>query len=103
MLYETALAAGVDPDLIALYEVGAVKDNLSWYTEHRLLTRARVRDMESRALDAIQPRLSQILDRLSIAPYIQVPILEESTWTDFIDGLEEFKGNAEYPCFSTTS
>ena len=100
MVYETALAASVDPDLIALYEVGALKENLSWYTERGLLTRAQVREMENRALDAIQPRLSQMLDQLSIAPYIKVTILEESTWTDFMGGLEVSKGNAEYPLFN---
>ena len=100
MMYETALAAGVDPDLLALFEVGAVKENLSWYVEHGLLTRAQVREMESNALDAIQPRLGQMLDQLSIAPYIKVPILEDSSWTDFIGGLEVFEGNAEYGIFN---
>ena len=100
MVYEAALAAGVDPDLIALYEVGVVKENLSWYTECGLLTRAKVREMENNALDAIQPRLSEMLDQLSIAPYIKVPILEGSTWTDFTEGLADFKGNAEYPLFN---
>ena len=100
MVYETALAAGVDPDLIALYEVGVVKENLSWYTERGLLTRAKVREMEHNALDAIQPRLSEMLDQLSIAPYIKVPILEGSMWASFIEGLEEFKGDAEYPLFN---
>lgn len=101
MVYETALAAGVvDPDLLALYEVGAVKENLGWYTERGLLTRAKVRDMENNALDAVRPRLGELLDRLSIAPYVKVPILEESNWTDFAGGLEDYKGNAEYPLFN---
>ena len=100
MVYETALAAGVvDPDLLALYEVGAVKANLSWYTERGLLTRAKVREMENDAVDAVRPRLSEMLDSLSIAPYVKVPILEESNWTDFAEGLEGFKGNAEYRIF----
>ena len=99
-MYEAALAAGVDPDLLALYEVGAVKENLSWYIESGHLTRAQVREMESHALDAIQPRLGQMLDQLSIAPYIKVPILEDSTWTDFIEGLDDHKGNAEYSVFN---
>ena len=100
MVYEIALEAGVDPDLIALYEVGVVKENLSWYIEHGLLTRAKVREMENSALDAIQPRLSEMLEQLNIAPYIKVPILEGSKWTEFIGGLEDFKGNAEYPLFN---
>lgn len=101
MVYETALAAGVvDPNLLALYEVGAIKENLSWYIEHGLLTRAKVREMENDALDAIGPRLSEMLDCLSIAPYVKVPILEDSSWTDFARGLEDFKGNAEYALFS---
>ena len=100
MVYETALAASVKPNLIALYEVGAVKENLGWYTEHGLLTRAKVREMENDALDAIGPRLNEMLDCLSIAPYVKVPILEESNWTNFAGELKDFKGNVEYPLFN---
>ena len=103
MAYETALAARVEPDLIALYEVGAVKQNLSWYTERGLLTRAQVREMENTALDALQPRLSEMLDLLSVAPYVKVPILEGSMWAEFERGLQGFKGNAVYPLFNASN
>jgi len=99
MVYEVAIAAGVDPDLIALYEVGIVKDNLSWFVESGMLTRASVLEMENKALDAIQPRLNDLLDQLSIAPYCTAPIISESMWETFVGDLEEYKGNAEYPLF----
>ena len=99
MAYEIALAAGVDTDLLALYEVGAIKENLSWYVENGLLTRAKLREMENQALDAIEPRLDDLLDRLNIAPYITAPIVEGWMWEKFAGSLETFEGRAEYPLF----
>ena len=97
--YEVALAAGVDPNLVALYEVGAVRKNLSWYVEAGLLTRGKVDEMEVEAIDALEPRLDNMLDQLEIAPYITAPIVEESTWDAFISGLDVCRGNGESPLF----
>ncbi|KAG5772885.1 hypothetical protein H9Q72_001064 [Fusarium xylarioides] len=96
MVYETALAAGVDSDLLALYEAGAVKENLDWYTEKGLLTRQRFRDMENRALDSIEPRLDELLDELKMEPYVTAPITQQGLFNDFVQGLPTFTGAAEY-------
>ena len=99
MVYEIAVDAGVDQDLIDLYEVGVVKENLSWYVEAGLLTRTKVREMENRALDHVQVRVEELIDKLDIVPYISAPIIKESTWESFMEGLPTFKGEAEYPLF----
>ena len=99
MVYEIALAAGVDPNLVALYEVGAIRKNLSWYVEAGLLTRGKVDEMEIEAIDALEPRLDNMLDQLEIAPYITAPIVKESTWNAFVSGLDVCRGNGEYPLF----
>lgn len=103
MVYEVALAAGVDADLLALYEVGIVKDNLSWFVESGGLTRASVLEMENKALDAVLPRLSDLLDRLHIAPYCTAPIVSEAMWESFVGDLQAYRGDAEYPLFNVVN
>lgn len=103
MAYETALASGVDPDLLALYEMGIVKDNLSWFVESGGLTRASVFEKENKALDAILPRLNDLLDQLDIAPYSTAPIISQSMWETFVGDLEAYRGNAEYPLFDVVN
>jgi acyl-CoA oxidase len=99
MMYETALEAGVDPDLLALYEAGAVKENLDWYTEKGLLTRSQFRAMENKALDALEPRLDELLDQLNMEPYVTAPITKKSLFDEFVEGLPKFTGSAEFPLF----
>ena len=99
MVYETALVAGVENELIDLFEVGVIKQNLSWYIEAGLLTRSRVREMENRALDAVQSRAEELIDKLDIAPYVTAPIAKESTWESFMQDLPTFTGEAEFPLY----
>ncbi|MCJ1306634.1 hypothetical protein MMC25_000277 [Agyrium rufum] len=99
MMYETAVSAGMDADLLALYEIGAVRENLDWYVEKGLLTRAKFREMENRAIDVLEPRLEELLDGLNVGPYISAPIVEQSMFDEFVEGLPTYKGDAEFPLF----
>lgn len=97
MVYETAVSAGIDADLLALYELGAIKENLDWYIEKGLLTRAKFRDMENKALDSLEPRLGDLLDQLNMDEYVTAPIVEQSMFDEFVQSLPKFTGNAEFP------
>ncbi|KAI0485179.1 hypothetical protein GGR56DRAFT_669667 [Xylariaceae sp. FL0804] len=102
MVYEAAADAGrdvVDPDLLALYEVGALRDNLDWYVEKGLLTRARLRDMENAAVDRLEPRIPELLDRLGVDPYVTAPIVDDDMFDDFVKSLPKFTGSADFPLF----
>ncbi|KAL6897687.1 hypothetical protein GGI43DRAFT_424034 [Trichoderma evansii] len=98
MVYEAAVSAGVDADLLALYEIGAIKENLDWYVEKGLLTRAKFRDMENKALDTLEPRVGELLDQLNVEAYVTAPIVEQSMFDEFVKGLPKFTGTAEFPC-----
>lgn len=99
MIYEAAFANGIDSDLLAFYEVGVIKDNLDWFVECGGLSRARVAEMENNALDAILPRLDNLLDAVDIAPYCHAPIVSKARWEEFADKLPQYRGHAEFPLF----
>jgi acyl-CoA oxidase len=99
MVYEAALAASIDPDLITLYETGIVKNNLSWFVESGKLTRASILEKENKTLDAILPRLDDLLDNLNIAHYCTAPIVSGSEWDKFAANLKEYRGDSSYDLF----
>jgi acyl-CoA oxidase len=103
MVYEAAVAAGVDADLVSLFEIGCIKENLSWYIENGRLDRAKVRDIENAALDSIDPQIDSLLDKLEFAPYVTAPIISDELWEKFAPELETYKGNAEYDLFGTNT
>lgn len=91
MAYEAAVAAGVDADLLALYEAGVIMQDSSWYVEHAGLTRGELFDRESRALDAVLPRLEEMLDATGAEEYVDAPILSQEAWDNFESSLEGFR------------
>lgn len=94
MMYESAQAAGVDADLLALYEIGAVKANLDWYIENGLYTRKSFAAAENKAIDKLEPRLGELLDQMCMEPYVTAPIVEEASFQRFVDSLPSYAGDA---------
>ncbi|TIA07785.1 hypothetical protein D6C80_09591 [Aureobasidium pullulans] len=93
MVYETALARKVDKDLLTLWEVGAIKENLSWYVEKGLLTREKFWEIENQALSAVEPRTEELIGQLDMEAYVTAPIVEQSLFDDFVAGLPTFTGD----------
>ncbi|KAH8701956.1 acyl-CoA dehydrogenase/oxidase [Talaromyces proteolyticus] len=91
MAYEAALAAGIDPDLLALYEAGVIMQDSSWYVQHAGLTREMQFDRESSAMNAVLPRLEQMLDDTDAKEYVDAPILSKDAWNDFENSLDTFR------------
>ncbi|KAF9887215.1 hypothetical protein FE257_010469 [Aspergillus nanangensis] len=92
MAYEAALRAGIDDDLLALYEAGMVLSDMSWYSENLGLKRSTVYDKERRAMDRILPRLDQLLDGLRIGPYCTAPFQTAERWGAFVAAAPSFMG-----------
>lgn len=90
MAYDAAVAAGVDPALVALYEVSCMKADAAWYVENAGITRVEIREMEARAVETIFPRLEEFLDALDVEPYITAPIINEEKWTRYVEELQTF-------------
>jgi acyl-CoA oxidase len=95
MAYEAAVHMGVDPDLLALFEAGVIKTDSSWYVENLGLSRADQFEMESKAADALVPRVGELLNGLgTVEPYITAPILSAERWETFVAGCETIEGDA---------
>jgi acyl-CoA oxidase len=94
MAYEAALAAGVDSDLLALYEAGVITQDSSWYVQHAGLTREMQFDRESQAMSAVLPRLEELLDGTGAKEYVDAPILSQEAWDDFESSLELYTGTS---------
>ena len=96
MVYDAALDAGVDRDLLSLYEAGVVQLDPSWYVEHGLLSRMEIVSMEAQAADAVLPRLGDFLDRLEPEVYCTAPLISASRWREFLDQLTVYRGESDY-------
>ncbi|KAB8257334.1 hypothetical protein BDV32DRAFT_152469 [Aspergillus pseudonomiae] len=86
--YEAAAKAGIDSDLLALYEIHAVLLDPSWYVQHTDITRESIFQKEARLPDTLLPRLDTLLDATGAGPYCTAPILSQASWDAFVDGLE---------------
>ncbi|KAJ7637540.1 acyl-CoA dehydrogenase NM domain-like protein [Mycena polygramma] len=87
MAYEAALDAHVEEELVAVYEASAVLQDLAWYVEHGLTTRATAMAKEVDALTRAFSILDQVLDKNGCEPYIHTPILSSSAWANWIATL----------------
>ena len=56
--------------------------------------------MEEKALSAVLPMLSDLMEGTAVEPYCTAPILSGALWNDFIDHLEQFQGNTEFDVLS---
>lgn len=96
MAYEAALDAGVDGDILGLYEAGAVKSDPAWYVEKLRINREAQFEMECKAADAVLNRLDEHLDSFNIEPYCTAPMLSADRWEGIVNAVPMFTGNAEY-------
>ncbi|PYH31550.1 acyl-CoA oxidase [Aspergillus neoniger CBS 115656] len=95
MAYEAAVDASVDPDLLALYEAGAMKSDPAWFSEHLRMSRDAQFQKECDAVDAVYRRLDEHPNNLQIEPYITAPMLSAERWMGIIKAVPEFTGNGE--------
>ena len=95
--YDAARAAAVDAPLLDLFEIASVLQDEAWYVECMGMTRAELRERETRALEAVFPHLEDYLARMEIAPYVVAPITSDEKWKLFVDTLQTFgETNSEW-------
>lgn len=91
MAYEAALDASLDPSLLALFEAEMIQTDAGWYIERLGLSRSTQAKMEDRAIDALLPRIEELVDQhKAIEPYLTAPMVSSSRWDAFWASLPTF-------------
>jgi acyl-CoA oxidase len=90
MAYDAAVAAGKPGEMLALYECAMVKQDLAWYTENSVLTRAEFRQMEDQAILGAQPHIASWVDGFDVDQFITSPIVSTTAWGSFTASLPTF-------------
>ncbi|KAJ7246589.1 acyl-CoA dehydrogenase NM domain-like protein [Mycena haematopus] len=91
--YDAAVAMGVEQCLIDLYVVSCIKADSAWYVQHADLTHEAQMDMESNAIDAVLPRMSELIAGMGVDAYAVAPITTQARWDSLVDSLETFSGS----------
>ncbi|KAJ7693432.1 acyl-CoA dehydrogenase/oxidase [Mycena rosella] len=87
MAYEAAVDARVDPALVTLYQACAVTEDLAWYVEAGLLSRADAIAAEDAALTDAFAKLDELLAQTDCAAYVHAPIISELSWDSYVGNL----------------
>ncbi|KAL4882544.1 hypothetical protein BJY04DRAFT_36871 [Aspergillus karnatakaensis] len=95
MASEAAAAASIDPKIIALYESGVILEDSAWYAEQGGISRKMQREMEAEAADNLLPELERLVGEIGAEAYSTAPMTSDELWHSFVEGLEEYKGEAE--------
>lgn len=94
MAYEEAKDASVDSVLLDLFEIGAVRRDLSWYVENKVVSRQEAIEREENILSALIPGLDRYLAQTGAKPYVFAAIVSDSAWVEFFASLPVLHGNA---------
>jgi acyl-CoA oxidase len=94
MAYEAGKASErVDAKLLALYEARCISADASWFAQHEGASRSDLLRREAAAVEALRPRLAQLLDETGARPWADsVPILTEQSSHEFLEGLPTLTG-----------
>ncbi|KAJ7437590.1 acyl-CoA dehydrogenase NM domain-like protein [Mycena galericulata] len=93
MAYDAAVDANLDPRITDLYLASVVKLDSVWYAEHADFGSALQDAAENDTLTAALPCMDEWLMRTGAERYSQVPILSDSNWRAFVDGLREYRSS----------
>ncbi|KAI0666662.1 acyl-CoA dehydrogenase NM domain-like protein [Trametes maxima] len=94
MAYDAAIQQGVRPALVDLFVANAVALDAAWYAEHADLSRSQQQAMSMCAMDAVLPMLDDVVKEMDVFAYVTAPIMSEERWSEFVDGLKTFAGDA---------
>lgn len=100
--YEAAKEAGIEQDLLDVYEASILHHDLSWYIENRVITRVIHWEMEAAAMTRVFGRLDELFEKMRIdevEPYITAPIVSDEKWAEFFNSIPSVSGNASYSWF----
>ncbi|KAL3455375.1 acyl-CoA dehydrogenase/oxidase [Aspergillus heterothallicus] len=95
MAYEAARAAGIDSDLLEIYEAGVLFHAPAWYVCKMELEVGRVFERENRAMESVLGRFAGMMEALEkeVGEYVTAPILGEREWEGFVSTFQGFEAD----------
>ncbi|KJK73516.1 hypothetical protein H634G_11234 [Metarhizium anisopliae BRIP 53293] len=103
MAYEAARVRGVQRELLHLYELLCIEEDLSWYTGSGVITRNQFFKSLVEAYKAVLPLLLQFANNTEEAAYITAPIMSDESWSIFLQTLPSFGHNQPSSSLETSS
>lgn len=85
--FDAAVVNGVDHDIVELFVASIVALDPAWYTEVVGISREDQRAMLIKATQHVYPRLTELLDKLEVEPYIVAPIVSDEGWRTYVQSL----------------
>jgi acyl-CoA oxidase len=97
MVYEAARDSDrVDAGLLELYEASCIRADAAWFAQHEGAAQSDLLRREAAAVEALRPRLGQLLDETGAEPWARfAPILDERRTQTFLAGLPTFAASPE--------
>lgn len=88
--YDAAVNLGVEQCLIDLYVAGCIKLDAAWYAEYADLSQRTQLEMESAAVEAVLPKMWDLIKGMGVEDYVTAPITSQDTWDQLVASLETF-------------
>ncbi|KZV80226.1 acyl-CoA dehydrogenase NM domain-like protein [Exidia glandulosa HHB12029] len=93
MAYDAAIAAGVDPALVAQFEASGVRANSAVFVELGVPLREQ-RKMLVETVAAVFPQLQALLDEMDVDAYITAPIVSAEMWSAHVASLRSWTSSS---------
>lgn len=98
--YDAAVEDGVDGTILDMFVASIVKEDRAWFSEVGGISRAKQMDLERTAMQALLPRLDDLLSELNVEAYCTAPIISDKKWNKYVQGLPTFTSPLYSPATS---
>lgn len=88
--YDAAVEDGIDEAILNMFVASIIREDRAWFSEVGGISRAKQMDLERNAMDALLPRLDDLLSSLDIDDYCTAPIISDEKWKKYVQGLPTF-------------
>lgn len=97
MAYDAAVEDGVDAAILDMFVASIVREDRAWFSEVGGISRAEQMDLERNAMQALLPRLDELLSGLNVEAYCTAPIMSDEKWEKYVEGLPTFTSEIASP------
>lgn len=97
MAFDAAVEDGVDKAILDMFVASIIKEDCAWFSEVGGISRSEQMDLERNAMQALLPRLDDLLSALNIEQYCTAPIISDEKWGRYVQGLPTFTSETNFP------